>query len=80
MDANANRTSNGAYHVRQLAHRRLPAVEKKDDAKKSMLGAKQKEWFKQELLDSNGKYPLICWISPVHSTRIDFRSPPARNV
>src|SRR5207302_5098984 len=40
-------------------------AKKKDDARKSMLGAKQKEWFKSELLDSNGKYPLICWISSV---------------
>ena len=38
---------------------------KKDDAGKSMLGARQKEWFKRELLESNGKYPLICWVSSV---------------
>jgi len=37
----------------------------KDDAKKSMLGSKQKEWFKNELLEANGKYPLICWVSSV---------------
>ena len=40
-------------------------VKKKDDAKKSMMGAKQKEWFKQELFSANGKYPLICWVSSV---------------
>ena len=40
-------------------------AKKKDDAKKSMLGAKQKEWFKNELLSANGKYPLICWVSSV---------------
>jgi alkaline phosphatase D len=37
----------------------------RDDAKKSLLGPRQKEWFKQELLASNGKYPLICWVSSV---------------
>ena len=37
----------------------------KDDAKKSMLGEVQKKWFKEELLASNGKYPLICWMSSV---------------
>ncbi len=38
---------------------------KKDDANKSMMGAKQKAWFKQQLLDANGKYPLIFWVSSV---------------
>jgi prolyl oligopeptidase len=38
---------------------------KKDDENKTMMGAKQKEWFKQELLAANGKYPLICWVSSV---------------
>ena len=37
----------------------------KDDAKKSMLGEVQKKWFKEELLDAQGKYPLICWVSSV---------------
>jgi len=37
----------------------------KDDAQKTILGPKQKEWLKQELLDANGKYPLICWMSSV---------------
>ncbi len=41
------------------------AVTNKDDANKSMMGAKQKEWFKQELLTANGKYPLIFWVSSV---------------
>ena len=40
-------------------------VAKKDDAQKSLLGANQKEWFKKELLEANGKYPLICWMSTV---------------
>ncbi len=37
----------------------------KDDEKKSMLGDSQKEWFKQELLAANGRYPVICWVSTV---------------
>jgi phosphodiesterase/alkaline phosphatase D-like protein len=37
----------------------------KDDEKKSILGDAQKKWFKDELLASNGKYPLICWMSSV---------------
>jgi prolyl oligopeptidase len=40
-------------------------VKKKDNAGKSMMGARQKEWFKKELLEANGKYPLICWVSSV---------------
>ncbi len=36
-----------------------------DDATKTMLGAEQKEWFKQELLAANGVYPLIVWVNPV---------------
>jgi phosphodiesterase/alkaline phosphatase D-like protein/dienelactone hydrolase len=40
-------------------------VRKKDDARKSILGAPQKEWLKKELLEANGKYPLICWVSSV---------------
>lgn len=40
-------------------------VKKKDDAAKSMMGTRQKEWFKKELLDANGKYPVICWMSSV---------------
>jgi prolyl oligopeptidase PreP (S9A serine peptidase family)/phosphodiesterase/alkaline phosphatase D-like protein len=38
---------------------------KKDGPDKTMMGKKQKAWFKQELLESNGKYPLICWVSSV---------------
>jgi len=37
----------------------------KDDEKKTILGQKQKQWLKQELLAANGKYPLICWMSSV---------------
>ncbi len=41
------------------------SVTNKDDATKSMMGARQKEWFKQELLAANGKYPVIFWVSTV---------------
>ena len=41
------------------------AVTNKDDATKSMMGQRQKDWFKRELLTANGKYPLICWVSSV---------------
>lgn len=34
-----------------------------DDASKTMLGTTQKAWFKQELLDSRTKYPLIVWVN-----------------
>ena len=37
----------------------------KDDAKKTLMGEKQKKWFKDELLAANGKYPLICWMTTV---------------
>ena len=40
-------------------------VKKPDDARKSMMGERQKAWFKQELLSANGVYPLICWVSSV---------------
>ena len=30
-----------------------------------MMGAKQKAWFKRELLEANGRYPLICWVESV---------------
>ncbi len=36
---------------------------KRDGPDKSMMGPQQKAWFKKELLDANGKYPLICWVS-----------------
>jgi phosphodiesterase/alkaline phosphatase D-like protein len=33
-----------------------------DNAAKSMMGAAQKAWFKQELLTANGSFPLIVWV------------------
>ncbi len=41
------------------------SVTNKDDAHKSIMGEKQKAWFKKELLEANGKYPLIVWMSTV---------------
>jgi phosphodiesterase/alkaline phosphatase D-like protein len=35
-----------------------------DDAHKSMLGAEQKEWLKQELLAADANYALTVWINP----------------
>ena len=40
-------------------------VSKHDGPDKSMLGERQKAWFKSELLAANGKYPLIFWVSSV---------------
>jgi alkaline phosphatase D len=40
-------------------------VKTPDGPGKSMLGAKQKRWFKNELLAAKGKYPLIFWVSSV---------------
>ncbi len=40
-------------------------VKKKDNAQKSMMGANQKAWFKEQLLAARDKYPLICWVSSV---------------
>ena len=36
-----------------------------DDEKKSLLGFEQKKWLKEQLLEANGKYPLIFWASSV---------------
>lgn len=36
-----------------------------DNASKTMLGAAQKAWFKQQLLDANGRYPLIFIVGSV---------------
>jgi phosphodiesterase/alkaline phosphatase D-like protein len=30
---------------------------------KTMLGSLQKAWFKQQLLDANGVYPVIVWVN-----------------
>ena len=35
-----------------------------DDATKTMLGAEQKAWFKQELLAARDRYPVIVWVNP----------------
>ena len=52
------------FIVTDLRSERDPSTNR-DDAKKSMMGDQQKEWFKNELLSANGHYPLICWVSSV---------------
>ncbi|MEM7113097.1 MAG: alkaline phosphatase D family protein [Chloroflexota bacterium] len=37
----------------------------RDSGANTMMGATQKAWFKQELLDAKDKYPLIFWLSSV---------------
>jgi len=34
-----------------------------DDYDATMLGSRQKEWFKEELLKASGTYPLIVWLT-----------------
>ncbi|HXG49763.1 MAG TPA: prolyl oligopeptidase family serine peptidase, partial [Methylomirabilota bacterium] len=41
------------------------SVTNKDDAGKTILGEAQKAWFKKELIEANGRYPLIVWMSSV---------------
>ncbi len=36
-----------------------------DDVTQTMLGARQKRWFKEELRRANGVYPLIVWVNTV---------------
>lgn len=38
---------------------------KEDNEQKTMMGARQKAWFKQELLSAQGRFPLIFWVSTV---------------
>jgi len=52
------------FILTDLRSERSPANQP-DDAAKTMLGAKQKEWFKQELLAARDQYPLIFWVSSV---------------
>lgn len=41
---------------------------------RTMLGAQQKAWLKNELLEAKGRYPLIVWVSPVGWIGNDDRS------
>lgn len=36
-----------------------------DNADKTVLGARQKDWLKQELKDGKDKYPLVVWINSI---------------
>ncbi len=37
--------------------------ERPDSPQKTLMGARQKQWFFDELLESSGRYPLIVWVS-----------------
>jgi phosphodiesterase/alkaline phosphatase D-like protein len=52
------------FILSDLRSERSPAGQS-DDATKSMLGAKQKAWLKTELLEAQGRYPLVFWLSSV---------------
>jgi alkaline phosphatase D len=52
------------FILTDLRSERTPANHE-DNAEKSMLGAKQKECFKRELLAAKGRYPLVFWVSSV---------------
>jgi len=52
------------FILTDLRSERTPDSEK-DTPEKTMMGAQQKEWFKAELLKSQGKNPLIFWVSTV---------------
>ncbi|MCB0193074.1 MAG: alkaline phosphatase family protein [Anaerolineae bacterium] len=52
------------FIVTDLRSERSPKLDP-DDANKSMLGPRQKAWFKQELLQAKSDHALIIWISSV---------------
>jgi phosphodiesterase/alkaline phosphatase D-like protein len=52
------------FIVTDLRSERSPAT-MADGPDKSMLGAAQKDWFKQELLAARDTYPVIVWVSSV---------------
>src|SRR5438477_436627 len=52
------------FILTDLRSERVPDSEK-DTPQKTMMGAQQKAWFKQELLSAKGVYPLIFWVSTV---------------
>jgi prolyl oligopeptidase len=55
------------------------SVTNKDDANKTLMGDVQKAWFKKELIEANGKYPLIVWMTSVPWIGLD-RTNVYRNV
>jgi alkaline phosphatase D len=66
------------------------SAKQKDDRRKTMLGAQQKQWFQRELLSAKNKYPLIFWVSSVpwtgqagvryyHNPRPQPKVPPLRS-
>ena len=70
------------FILTDLRSERSPSKDK-DDAAKTMLGARQKAWFKQELLAASGTYPLIFWVSSVPwigLAGVNVYGPPITNV
>lgn len=52
------------FIVTDLRSHRDPASDP-DGPQKSMMGAEQKNWFKQQLLEADEQYPVIIWVSTV---------------
>lgn len=52
------------FILTDLRSERSPSGEE-DGPLKSMMGSQQKAWFKRQLLDAKGKFPLIFWVSTV---------------
>lgn len=52
------------FIITDLRSERSPKLDP-DNAAKSMLGAQQKAWFKQELLQARDSHALIIWVSSV---------------
>lgn len=50
------------FIVTDVRSARSPSTDP-DGPAKTMLGAEQKAWFKEELLAANGLYPLIVWVN-----------------
>lgn len=49
------------FIMTDLRSERTPYLEP-DSPSKTMFGVPQKDWFKQELLDATGVYPVIVWV------------------
>ncbi|MDF7822712.1 alkaline phosphatase D family protein [Pontiellaceae bacterium B12227] len=48
-----------------LTDLRTAAEKPGNDQKSTRLGRKQKRWFKKELRNANGKFPLIVWVTTI---------------
>ena len=52
------------FIVTDLRSARDPVADGPTD-EREIMGAEQKAWFKDQLLATKGRYPLIVWVSPV---------------